>query len=93
MFYHRTSQTFLFCCHSLKKFFLCDTFADSLVDVTDTCNVPLQISREIFVYGEIMQMHIIHESYCTAMKQTRNGSSKAKKLTKTIQFTEVIERS
>jgi len=40
-----------------------------------------------------MQMHMIRESYCTAMKQTPNGSSKAKKLTKTIQFTEVIERS
>jgi len=24
-------------------------------------NVPLQISRDIFAYGEIIQMHTIHE--------------------------------
>jgi len=39
---------------------------DSL-DVNDTCrlNVSLQISRGIFVYDEIIQMHTIHESDCS----------------------------
>jgi len=41
--------------------------------------VPLQISRGIFVYGEIIQMHTIHKSNYAVIKQPRNGYSKAKK--------------
>jgi len=32
-------------------------------------NVSLQISRGIFVYGEIIQMHTIRESNYTGIKQ------------------------
>ena len=42
-------------------------------------NIPLQISRGICVYGEIMQMHTIHESNHTVMKLPRNENSKEKK--------------
>jgi len=42
-------------------------------------NIPLQISRDIFVYGEIIPMHTIHESSYTVTKLPRNGNSKAKK--------------
>jgi len=45
-------------------------------------NVPLQSSRGIFVYGEIMQMHTILDSNGTEAKLPRNGNFKAKKLTK-----------
>jgi len=45
-------------------------------------NVPLQISRGVFVYGEIIQMHTIFESNYTVIKQPRHGNSKAKKINK-----------
>jgi len=41
-------------------------------------NIPLQISRDILVCGEIMQMHTIHKSNHTVMKLPQNGNSKAK---------------
>jgi len=41
-------------------------------------NVSLQISRCIFLDGEILQMHTIHESDYTVIKLPRNGNSKAK---------------
>jgi len=40
-------------------------------------NVPLEISRGIFVYGEITEMHTIHESNYTAIKLPHNGNSMA----------------
>jgi len=50
-------------------------------------NVPLQISRGIFVCGEIIKMHTIHRSNYIVMKLPRNGKSKLKKINKTkIQF-------
>ena len=42
----------------------------------------IQISNGNFVFAEIIQMHTIHESNCTVIKQPRNGSNKAKNLTK-----------
>jgi len=45
-------------------------------------NVPLQISRRIFVNGKILQMHTIHESNYTAIKLPRNGNSKRKIMNK-----------
>jgi len=42
-------------------------------------NVPLQSSRSVFFYGEIIKMHTIHESNYTVTKLPRNGNSKAKK--------------
>jgi len=59
--------------------------------VIDTCNVPLQISRGIFVYGEIMQTHTIDVSNETVIKLPRNGNNKAKK--NLIQFIEVIKHN
>jgi len=50
-----------------KTSFFMRLFLDSL-DVNDTCNVQLQISRRIFVYGEIIQMHTIRESNYTVIK-------------------------
>jgi len=47
-------------------------------------NVQLQISRGIFVYGEIIQMHTTHESKYTVIKLPRNGNTKAKKKHNTI---------
>jgi len=41
-------------------------------------NVSLQISRCIFLNGEILQMHTIHESNYTVIKLPRKGNSKAK---------------
>jgi len=42
------------------------------------------ISRGIFVYEEIMQMHTIHEKNYKVIKEPRNGNSKvSNKLTKT----------
>jgi len=41
-------------------------------------NVSLQISRRIFVNGEILQMHTIHDSNYTVIKLPWNGNSKAK---------------
>jgi len=41
-------------------------------------NVSLQISRCIFVNGEILQMHTAHESNYTVIKLPRIGNSKAK---------------
>jgi len=41
-------------------------------------NVPLQTSRGIFVYGEIIKMHTIHESNYTVIKLPRNGNSEGK---------------
>jgi len=41
-------------------------------------NVSLQISRCIFVNGEILQMHTTHKSNYTVIKLPRNGNSKAK---------------
>jgi len=50
-------------------------------------NDPLQISRGIFVWGEIIKMHTIHQRKYTVMKLPRNVNSKAKKINKkTIQF-------
>jgi len=43
-------------------------------------NVPLQISRGIFIYGEIIQMHTVHESNYTVIRLPRNGNCKAKKI-------------
>jgi len=40
--------------------------------------VSLQISRCIFVIGEILQMHTIHKSNYTAIKLPHSGNSKAK---------------
>jgi len=34
-------------------------------------NISLQISRDIFVYGEIIQMHKIHENNYTGSVGTR----------------------
>jgi len=45
-------------------------------------NVPLQISRGIFVCGEIIKMHTIHESNCRVIKLPRNGNNKEKKINK-----------
>jgi len=42
-------------------------------------NVPLEISKGIFVYGEVIQIHTIHEGNDTVIKLPRNGNSKAKK--------------
>jgi len=57
-------------------------------------NAPLQIWRGIFVRGEIIQKHTIHESNCTVIKQPRNGYSKTKKINrKTVQFTEVVKHN
>jgi len=50
---------------------------DSL-DVNDTCKRPITNLKGHFVYGEIIQMHTIHESNCTVIKQSRNGNSEAK---------------
>jgi len=36
-------------------------------------NVPLQISRGIFVCGEIIQMHTINKSDYTVIKLPHNG--------------------
>ena len=58
--------------------------------------VPLQISRGIFLYGEIIQMHTLHESNHTGIKLPRNDNSKEKKIKKnqkTIQFMEVIKHN
>jgi len=55
-------------------------------------NVPLQSSRGIFVYGEIIQMHTILESNCAVIKLPRNRNVKAKKQN-TIQLIEVIKRN
>jgi len=41
-------------------------------------NVSLQISRCIFVYGEILQMRTTHECNYTVIELPRNGNSKAK---------------
>jgi len=41
-------------------------------------NVSLQISRCVFVNGEILQMHTIRKSNYIVIKLPRNGSSKAK---------------
>jgi len=41
-------------------------------------NVPLQSSRGILVYGEIIQTHTIRESNCTVIKLPRNGNFEAK---------------
>jgi len=41
--------------------------------------VPLQISKGIFVYGEIIKMHTIHKGNYALIKLPRNGNSKAKK--------------
>jgi len=48
-------------------------------------NFPLQATVGIFVHDEIIQMHTIHESNYTVMKQPCNGNSKAKKITKTVE--------
>jgi len=45
-------------------------------------NVPLQISRGIFVHDEIIYMHIIRDGNYTVMKQPRNGRSRAKQINK-----------
>ena len=40
---------------------------------TIRANVPLQILRGIFVHGEIIQMHTIHVSNHTVIKQPHDG--------------------
>jgi len=45
-------------------------------------NVQLQISRGYFVFGEIIQMHTIHESNYTVINQPRNGSGKVEIINK-----------
>jgi len=47
-------------------------------------NVPLQISKSkgIFVCGEIIKMHTIHESNNAVIKLPSDGNSKVKKLWK-----------
>jgi len=45
-----------------------------ILDVNDMCKLPLQISRGIFVYGEILKMHLFHES-----NYTLNGSFKKRR--------------
>jgi len=42
-------------------------------------NVPLRISKGIFVHDEIIKMHTIHEGNYTVIKLPRDGNSKAKK--------------
>ena len=49
------------------------------LDVNAMCKRILQISRAIFAYGEIIQMHTFHESNYTVIKLPRNGNRKAKK--------------
>jgi len=52
------------------------------------------ISRGIFVYEEIMQMHTIHEKNYKVIKEPRNGNSKASnKLTKTNWLIWVIKHN
>jgi len=43
-------------------------------------NVPSQISSDIFVNGEAIQMHTIRESNYAVIKQPRNGNRKEKKV-------------
>jgi len=45
-------------------------------------NVSLQISRSIFVCGEIIQVWTIHESNYTVIKLPHSGNSKAKEINK-----------
>jgi len=45
-------------------------------------NVSLQISRGIFVHGEIIQIRAFHESNYTVMKLPCNENNKAKKSNK-----------
>jgi len=45
-------------------------------------NVSLQISGSIFVHGEIIQMHTIHESNYAVIKLPSNENSKEKKINK-----------
>jgi len=45
-------------------------------------NVSPQISRDVFAYGEIIQMPTTYESYYTVIKLPRNGNRKAKKINK-----------
>jgi len=57
-------------------------------------NVSSQISRGIFVCGEIIQMHTIQESNYTVIKLPRNGNSTAKKINKNrIQFTGIVKHN
>jgi len=42
-------------------------------------NVPLPISRGIFVCGEMIQMYTTRKRNYTVIKQRHNGDSKAKK--------------
>jgi len=45
--------------------------------------VQLQISRGIFVYGEIIKMPTIYECNYTVIKLPHDGNNKAKKNNKT----------
>ena len=54
---------------------------DSL-DVNDTCKRPITNLKRHFVYGEIIQIHTIHESNYTVINQPRNGSGKVKIINK-----------
>jgi len=57
-------------------------------------HAQLQISRDVFVYGKIIQMRTFNENNYTAIKLSRNGNSKAKNNNeKTIQFTEVVKHN
>ena len=42
-------------------------------------NVSLQISRDSFVCGKVIQMHTIHESNCTVTKLPHNRNTKMKR--------------
>jgi len=56
--------------------------------------VSLQILRCIFVHGEILRMHTIHESKYIVIKLPRNVKRKAKNNSqKIIQFIEVIKHN
>jgi len=54
-------------------------------------NDPLQISRGIFVYDEIIQMHTIHECSYTVIKLPYNGNNKMKKICKCEKINEKLQ--
>jgi len=72
----RDSQNFLFCDPIYQNVFLSERF-DGLPLLMIRANVSSQISRSIFVYGEIIQMHTFSETNCTVIKLPRNGNNKA----------------
>ena len=72
----------LCCCDPFWKSFF---YATSLMEgymLMIRANVSLQISGSIFVHGEIIQMHTIHESNYAVIKLPSNENSKEKKINK-----------